>query len=167
MLIWWLHEWKNPLSLKIFQYLLIVGGNKKQCEGNWRFTLATPQFGKSMKIMSRFQISFLQLRTWINMESWEFHEVYPSLDVMEIPRYPNKIPSKWEDHVLNFHGDIHEAPHYLYSFMDAICQISKLCMKVFWWRYLHFPCKGMQNFRLINCRKVSYFANFFQVLHER
>ena len=152
MVTWWMDK---SLVLEYFSRLVDCRGKQETMWRKLKIHLGDSTIWKSMKIMCGFQLSFLGLRTWRNMASWEFHEVYPSLDVMEIPRYPNKIPSKWEDHVLNFHGDIHQAPRYLSSLMNVICQISKLYMKVLLWRYLHFPCKGMQNFGLINCRKVS------------
>ena len=42
----------------------------------------------------------------------EFYEIYPYLDVRGVLGCPNKIPfelKELEDHVLQFHGDVHQA----------------------------------------------------------
>jgi hypothetical protein len=36
---------------------------------------------------------------------WEFHNVYPSLDVQNVPGYPNHCPIEWRELFPKFDGD--------------------------------------------------------------
>jgi hypothetical protein len=36
---------------------------------------------------------------------WEFHKVYPSIDVQNIPVYPNHYSAEWRESYSKFNGD--------------------------------------------------------------
>lgn len=47
-----------------------------------------------------------------------------TLDFLGIPRYSNKNPLRWAEHLPTFCGDAHLAAHHVASFMDYISKVN-------------------------------------------
>jgi len=58
------------------------------------------------------------------MEPWELHEMFPSLDIMNILGYPNHISSDWLDDWLRFDGDPYLAITHVLKFLKYNLEIN-------------------------------------------
>jgi hypothetical protein len=70
---------------------------------------------------------------------WEFHKVYPSLDVQNIPGYPNHFSIEWRENFPKFNGDPALAVTHVMNYMKYASSLNVLhedvLMKIL---YLHW-----------------------------
>jgi hypothetical protein len=66
---------------------------------------------------------------------WEFHKVYPSFDVQDIPGYPNHCSPKWRESCPKFDGDPALAVTHVMNYMKYASSLNVLhedvLMKIF------------------------------------
>jgi hypothetical protein len=66
---------------------------------------------------------------------WAFHKVYPSIDVQNIPGYPNYFPTEWRESCPKFSGDPTLAVTHVVNYMRYASSINVLhedvLMKIF------------------------------------
>jgi hypothetical protein len=86
------------------------------------------------------------------MAPWEFHELYPPLDIKDILGYPNKLPPKWEKNIPKFDGDALFAIPHVSSFLkyvsklnerheDVLIRLFVLSLEEDQWRWVKY-CSG-------------------------
>jgi hypothetical protein len=56
----------------------------------------------------------------------EFHKVYPSIYVKNIPRYPNHLPTKWRESCPKFNGDPTLAVTHVINYMKYASRLNVL-----------------------------------------
>jgi hypothetical protein len=66
---------------------------------------------------------------------WAFHNVYPSLDVQNVPGYPNHCPTEWRENCPKFDGDPALAVTHVANYMKYVSSLDVLhedvLMKIF------------------------------------
>jgi hypothetical protein len=66
---------------------------------------------------------------------WEFHNVYPSLDVQNVPGYPNHFSTEWRENFPKFDGDPSLAVTHVVNYMKYALSLNVLhedvLMKIF------------------------------------
>jgi hypothetical protein len=66
---------------------------------------------------------------------WEFHKVYPSFDVEDIPGYPNHFPMEWQANCPKFDNDVALTVTHVMNYMKYSSSLNVLhedvLMKIF------------------------------------
>ena len=66
---------------------------------------------------------------------WDFHKVYPSLDIHNIPRYPNHYSLEWRESCPKFNGDLALAFTHVVNYMKYASSLDVMhedvLMKIF------------------------------------
>jgi hypothetical protein len=57
---------------------------------------------------------------------WEFHKVYPSIDVQNIPGYPNHFSTEWRESFPKFNGDPTLAVTHVMNYMKYASSLNVL-----------------------------------------
>jgi hypothetical protein len=82
---------------------------------------------------------------------WAFHKVYPSLDVQNIPGYPNLFPAGWRENCPKFDGDPTLAVTHVVNYMRYASSINVMHEDVL----MNFFCifSGLES-KEVACRLV-------------
>jgi hypothetical protein len=57
---------------------------------------------------------------------WAFHKVYPSIDVKNIPGYPNHFSMEWRESFPKFNGDPALAITHVVNYMKYVSRLNVL-----------------------------------------
>jgi hypothetical protein len=57
---------------------------------------------------------------------WEFHNVYPSLDVQNVPGYPKHYPTEWKESCPKFDGDPALEVTHVMNYMNCALSLNEL-----------------------------------------